>query len=273
MQSSTASKSHLRRFGVVLVLTLIASLAGCGDAADDPSPAEQSELSSPSGTITVSAASSLTGVLTQVGADFTDANPDAIVDFNFAASSTLATQIISGAPSDVFASADEANMDRLAAESLLDGEPVVFARNEMVIVTKPGNPQQITELADLAGAGVISLCGEEVPCGRYAAQILAEAGVEIPESSITRGDNVASTLAAVTRGDAVAAIVYATDSKASTDLVETVVIPAEVNVVVSYPIAVLSGSREAVVARAFVDYLTGAEAVAIFEEYGFLAPR
>ena len=84
-----------------------------------------------------------------------------------------------------------------------------------MIVTKPGNPEKIKTLADLANVRTVSLCGETVPCGKYAAQILQTAGVTIPETKVTRGQDVKATLAAVSPGDADAAIVYVTDAKAA----------------------------------------------------------
>ena len=155
-----------------------------------------------SGTITVSAAASLTEAFTKMGADFQKANPGTTVSFNFGPSSGLVTQIQGGAPADVFASADGANMIKLVNGGQVTAEPTVFAMNELVIVTKPGNPLKIRSLADLAKVNVLSLCADTVPCGKYAQQALTTAGVTIPAEKITKGADVKSTLAAVTTGDA-----------------------------------------------------------------------
>lgn len=224
------------------------------------------------GTITVSGATSLTGAFTEIADGFSEAHPDVEVTFNFDASSTLATQIIEGAPADVYASADEANMTKLTDEDLVAGEPEIFARNELVIVTKPGNPEGIETLADLAGVGVVSLCGEDVPCGKYAAAALANAGVAIDESNVTRGQNAGATLTAVAEGDAVAGIVYVTDAAAAGDSVEAVTIPADVNVLATYPIGVLAASGNAEVAAAFVAFVVGGEGQAVLAEHGFRPP-
>ena len=224
------------------------------------------------GTITVSAAASLREVFDQIGDGFSAANPGAEVTFNFDSSSTLSTQILEGAPADVYASADVANMTKLTDESLIAGDPEIFARNELVIITKPGNPQGIATLADLADAGVISLCGEDVPCGRYAKEALDNAGVTIPESSVTRGQNATAALAAVAEGDAVAGVVYVTDAASAGDTVEAVSIPSEVNVIATYPIGVLEASGDAEVAEAFMAYVLGDEGQAVLAENGFLPP-
>jgi molybdate transport system substrate-binding protein len=170
----------------------------------------------------------------------------------------------------VFASADGTNMTELTDAGEVDGEPETFARNELVIVTKPGNPTGIAGLEDLAGAGVVSLCGEDVPCGRYAQEALDEAGVSVPESNVTRGQNVAATLTAVTEGDAVAAVVYATDAISAGDAVERVDIAAEHQVFATYPIGALAGAGDADLARAFVDHVLGPEGQAVLEDHGFL---
>ena len=254
---------------LLVVLASIGSLgAGCGR--DDAAPTPASTLE---GAITVSAATSLKAAFTEIGDDFTTANPDVEVRFTFGASSALATQIREGAPSDLFASADEANMaELLTDEDLIAGEPEVFARNELVIITKPGNPAGITTLADLADAGVVALCGEEVPCGAYAAQALEASGVSIPESSVTRGQNVGATLTAVAEGDAVAGVVYVTDAEGAGETVDTVAIPAEHDVVATYPIGVLTAAPNGEVAEAFVAYVLGDEGRAVLEEHGFLPP-
>lgn len=257
---------------VVFVAGLVAT--GCGSDADSTSSSSTSSAEAPdfTGAITVSAAASLTEAFAEIGDDFQQANPEASATFNFGSSGTLATQIQQGAPADGFASADEANMDELATAGLIAGEPTVFARNRLVIVTKPGNPEQVEDLSDLAGLGVVSLCGVDVPCGKYADQILATAAVTLPTDRITRGQDVKTTLGAVTTGDADAAIVYATDAKSAGDAVDTVTIPDAQNVIAVYPIAVIAASTNPPTSRAFIDFVTGPEGQATLRSFGFLPP-
>ena len=106
----------------------------------------------------MSAAASLTEVFTKMGADFQKANKGTTVTFNFAASSALATQIQGGAPADVFASADGANMQKVVNTGQVTADPVDFTANLLTIVVKPGNPKGVKSLADLAKIGTISLC-------------------------------------------------------------------------------------------------------------------
>jgi molybdate transport system substrate-binding protein len=252
----------------VSVLVLLGTVVGCAD--DDDRPERSS--SALGGTITVSAAASLADAFTELGEDFEAANVDVDVELTFDSSSALADQLLEGARADVFASADEAAMSRLTDEGLIAGDAQVFARNLLAIVTRAGNPEGVADLADLADVGVVALCGEDAPCGRYATDVLDRAGVSIPESSVTRGQNAQATLTAVSEGDALAGIVYVTDAEAAGDTVETVDIPADVNTVAVYPIGVLAGSERDAAARAFVQLVLGDRGQAVLEEHGFLPP-
>lgn len=225
-----------------------------------------------SGTITVSAAASLTEAFTKLGADFQKANPGTTVTFNFGASSALVTQIQGGAPADVFASADGTNMQKLVSGGQVTAEPTVFAANELIIVVKQGNPAKVKSLADLADLGILSLCADTVPCGKYAAQALAQAGVTIPPDKITKSADVKSTLAAVSTGDADAAIVYTTDAKAAGTSVQAVRIPAWLNVYAVYPIAPIASAQNQDLATAFVKYTVSPAGQKTLASYGFLPP-
>ena len=208
------------RFGFAILAVSAVFIAACSDDSTSSSSSSSSSTTAKAaapikGDLTVSAAASLTGAFTQIGKDFHAANPDANVTFTFGSSGTLATQIIAGAPAGVFASADEANMQKVSGAKLVEGQPVDFATNKLIIVTKPGNPKNIKTLSDLSTVGVVSLCSLDAPCGKYAQQILDQAKVTIPANQITRGQDVKATLNAVTQGDAEAAIVYVTDAKAA----------------------------------------------------------
>ncbi len=277
--SEAPVSSRARRAALAFVAASFLLLAACGSDSTTSSGSTTSVGSSDTttpaaatGTATVSAAASLTEAFTEIGADYESTHPDTTITFSFDSSSTLATQILEGAPADLFASADTTNMTKLTDADEVAGEPQVFARNRLVIVTKPGNPAGITSLADLADAGVISLCGEEVPCGRFAAQALEKAGVTIAESSVTRGQNVKTTLTAVTEGDAVAGIVYVTDAATAGDAVDTVEIPDDVNVIAVYPIGVLVDARNPDLAADFLAYVLSPEGQAVLGSYGFLPP-
>lgn len=166
------------------------------------------------GELTVAAAASLTEAFVEIGEGF-EAACGGTVAFTFDSSGRLAQQVADGAPIDVFASADAISLERVEDEDLVEGTSAVFARNRLVAITRPGNPQGIEALADLADAdlGVIALCAEQAACGRLAAQAVERAGVVLDEGSVTRGQNATATATAVARGDAVAGLVFSTDAR------------------------------------------------------------
>ena len=250
-------------------------MSGCGgdDASNDASSTDAPPVDPGAvGEVTVSAAASLTDVFEQIGDAFVMANPDAEVTFNFGSSGQLSTQIVEGAPADVAAFADTAPMDALDDADVLAAPPEIFATNELVLVTPPGNPAGLRSLADLPGAGIVSLCVETAPCGKFASQLLSVARVTLDEAAVSRGQDVRSTLTAVTEGDADAAIVYVTDAAAAGDAVEVVTVPEAADVVATYPIAALAAAAAPEVARSFVDFVLGEEGQRLLSEAGFGPP-
>jgi molybdate transport system substrate-binding protein len=254
-----------RTVAVLGLLVLTAS------ACDDDGGGGSSNTDELSGDITVSAAASLTDAFEAIGEDFESRRPDTDVTFNFGSSSTLATQIEEGAPVDVFASASTTAMGLITDEGLAQDQPVVFARNKLEIAVEPANPLGIESLADLASADVtLVLCAETVPCGQYADQALANAGVEVTPAS--REIDVRAALSKVELGEADAAIVYESDIVSAGGGVDGVDIPDDENVVATYPVAVIADTGNLAVANAFVGAVTSREGQALLSEYGFLRP-
>jgi molybdate transport system substrate-binding protein len=269
-------RSSIRLLFVSLSLLVAVPVAACGSSSTGSSTGTSTGTggagSSATGSLTVSAAASLTGAFTTIVHDFEQANPGATVTVNFGSSGQLESQIESGAPADVAAFADEVTMAKLADQQLLATPARVFATNELVIVTKPGNPSSITSLADLAAAGTVALCATTAPCGRYAAQVLQQAGVTIPTSHVTQGQDVKTTLAAVADGDAVAGIVYLTDARAAGAKVATVTIPPDQNAVARYPLGVLASTPSRALADAFSAWVLGPQGQAALASAGFGPP-
>jgi molybdate transport system substrate-binding protein len=215
--------------------------------------------------VTVFAASSLTGAFTALA----KSDPSLDVTFNFGASSTLATQIAQGGSADVFASADDASMRRVAGSV---GSPSAFARNELEIVVAKHNPKHIRTLADLATPGLlVALCARQVPCGALADEALAKAHAAVRSPS--REENVKAVLAKVELGEADAGIVYVTDVKSAGANAEGVAIPDASNVTTTYPIAILRHSSHKAAARAFVRLVLSAAGRRVLRRSGFLPPR
>jgi molybdate transport system substrate-binding protein len=239
---------------------LVVLAAGCGDGGAGTSP-----------TITVFAAASLSNAFTELGEAFTSANPGTAVTFNFAASSALVAQIGQGAPADVYASADLINMTTLGEAGHLAGEPVVFTTNLAQIIVEPRNPQGITGVADLADEDLIVIsCAPEVPCGRYAEEVLDNAGVTVRFASFE--ENPRAVVSKVTLGEADAGIVYVTDVIAAGDAATGVEIPTAINVIAEYPIVVTRDAKSPQAAQAFIDFVLSNDGQAILESYGFGAP-
>ena len=225
----------------------------------------------PSGEITVFAASSLTESFDAIAKQFEKKYPDVTVKFNYDASSNLATQINQGAPADVFASADQDNLQKTIDSGAVTPPPVVFTKNRLEIAVEKGNPKKIKSLADLQKSGlVVVLCADQVPCGKYAAQSLAMAGVTINPSS--KEENAKATLSKVSIGEADASIVYVTDVKASKGTTSGVKIADKQNVIATYPMGVVKESQNATAAKAWVQYVTSKDGQKTLRKFGFLPP-
>jgi molybdate transport system substrate-binding protein len=261
----------MRLLAVACVPALM--LAACGDDDDDDSastteaPAEESTLE---GDLAVFAAASLTDAFDEVGAAFEEANPDVSIEFNYGASSALREQILAGAPADVFASANTSNMDQVV-ETGAATDPQDFVTNQLQIVVPAENPGGVAGLDDFANADLlIGLCAEEVPCGEFGREALANA--EVTPSVDTNEPDVRALLTKVEAGELDAGIVYVTDVLAAGDAVEGIDIPADVNVTATYPIAALSEAGNAEVAAAFVEFVLSDDGQEILESYGFGSP-
>jgi molybdate transport system substrate-binding protein len=223
------------------------------------------------GDVTVFAGSSLTDAFKRVGADLGKANADARFTFNFGSSSTLATQITNGAPADVFASADDANMQKVVDAKLTDGVPLTFATNRLQIAVAPGNPKKVGGLADLARPDVVLvLAAPTVPAGKYALDALAKAGVTA--KPVSQEVDVRAVLNKVSLGEADAGVVYVSDVKSSGNRVAGVDIPDRYQVVALYPVAVVKNSRNTALAHRFIDYLVSPNGQKILAEFGFSKP-
>jgi molybdate transport system substrate-binding protein len=225
----------------------------------------------PSGEITIFAASSLTESFDAMAKQFEKKDPDVSVKFDYDASSNLATQINQGAPADVFASADQDNLQKTIDSGAVTPPAVVFAKNRLEIAVEKGNPKKIKSLADLQKSGlVVVLCADQVPCGKYAAQSLAMAGVTINPSS--KEENAKATLSKVSIGEADASIVYVTDVKASKGTTSGVKIADKQNVIATYPMGVVKESQNATAAKAWVQYVTSKDGQKTLRKFGFLPP-
>jgi molybdate transport system substrate-binding protein len=245
-----------------IVITLALLAAACSSSGTSSSNGKLH------GSITVDAAASLTEAFTTLEARFEKAHPGSKITLNFGASSELATQIENGANVDVFASASKKNMAALKSKA---GRPIDFVKNTMEIAVPPNNPAKIAGVADLARSGVkVAVCDPAVPCGDVARQVFANATITVkPVASLA---DVKSTLAAVESGEVDAGMVYVTDVRAADGKVKGIAIPADVNASTTYPIALLTASKNVPLAKAWVDYVVSADGRKVLKADGFLLP-
>ena len=224
-------------------------------------------------TLTVSAAASLTDAFSDIGKTFEAEHDGVTVSFNFGPSDGLVGQIDEGAPVDVFASASPRWMDAVDTDGPGVTDRRDFARNRLAVIVPSDNPARITGIGDLGERGVkLVLAAEGVPAGDYAREALASAGVEDAALAnvVSNEQDVKGVVTKVLSGDADAGIVYVTDVTADVSgLVKLIGIPDDVNVIATYPIAVVSGTKEAGLARSFVDLVLGAGQRTL-ARYGFL---
>lgn len=267
------------RAGSLLALALAAVLTSCaatvGD--EDPNAPAAEGPSTPNleaAEVIVLAAASLTEAFDELATRFEMANPSVEITVGYGGSGALATQILEGAPADVFASAAEQPMQQVV-DGGLAAEPRVFASNTLELVVPSGNPGDVSGLDDLANADLrIALCDSSVPCGAASATLLANEGVTA--SPDTLESDVKAVLAKVSLGEVDAALVYRTDVRSAGDAVEGIEVPAAADVVNRYPIAAVTGAEATAAERAasdaFVAFVTGEAGRDVLEAHGFGAP-
>jgi molybdate transport system substrate-binding protein len=257
----------MRRIAIAVVSLAIVVLPACSSNDNGGSTSQT--------TLTVLAASSLTEAFGRIGADFEKAHNGVTVRFSFGPSDGLAQQIQAGGPTDVFASASPTWMDAVAKDPGVDGR-VDFARNRLVVVTPIDDPGHVSSIDDLATPGLkLVLAATGVPAGDYAREILKNAGISKPALAnvVSNEEDVKAVIQKVVLDEADAGIVYVTDvTPAVQSEVREVPIPANVNVIATYPIAVVSSSAHASLAAGFVTYVSGTAGERALASFGFMPP-
>jgi molybdate transport system substrate-binding protein len=257
---------------LALIAMPIMLIAACGGArGGETTTTGAATGTSLQGELLVSAAASLADAFAELGSEFEATHPGVDVHLNLGGSASLRQQVLEGAPADVFASADTANMARVVDAGETTGDPVIFARNRMEIAVPAGNPARITGLDDFANDELlIGLCAEQVPCGAYAREVLKNAGVT--PSVDSNEPDVRALLTKVEAGELDAGITYLTDVLSTGGGVEGLAVPEDVNVVADYPISTLAGAPNPEVAARFVAFVLSGQGQAILDGYGFSSP-
>lgn len=265
------------------ILAIALLLAGCSATPPAQTTSPLASSAPAAATLTVLAAASLSDAFGELGAQFKAANPGVEIVYSFAGSQQLAAQILEGAPADVFASANQRQIDAVVTGGrIAPGAAQVFARNRLTIVTPQDNPASLESLADLARPGVkLILADRGVPVGQYSLDLLARASSlpaytaayspTVLANVVSYEDNVRSVLAKVILGEADAGIVYTSDVAREAAKVRQVAIPDELNTIAIYPIAPITDSRQPELARRFIDYVRSPEGQQILVRYGFIA--
>jgi molybdate transport system substrate-binding protein len=247
---------------VLIAVLSLALISGCGSS-EQPAAEHQK--------IMVFAAASLKKSFSDIAEQFKTENPGASVEFSFAGSSDLVTQLTQGANADVFASADAKNMDKATQAGLLAGDPVNFASNTLTIAVAPGNPKKVSSFKDLTQPGLnVVVCAPQVPCGSATQKVEQATGVTL--NPVSEESSVADVLNKVTSGQADAGLVYVTDAKGAGDKVAAVPFPEAAAAVNTYPIAVLMGATNPELARKFIDLVTGESGQKALTAAGFAKP-
>ncbi len=251
------------RIAVVATATIMLALA--------PSAMAAQKANGPTGTVTVSAAASLTDVLPVIARAFEKRFPGVIVKFNFGGSSALVEQVIAGAPVDVIATASESTLWK-ATNLGLTRRPLLFAKNTMAIAMPKDNPARVRQLSDLQNPGVlVGLCAASVPCGSAANQVIAKSALNV--KPVTLELDVRALLGKIIAGELDAGIVYVTDIRSAGNSISSVAIPRAQNVVTTYPVAAVTDAPNPAAAAAFVSYLRYTpSAQGILRAYGFAKP-
>lgn len=247
---------------VTFLLVVLTSLVAC-----DGKKEEEEK------TIDVFAAASLTDCMQDLGAKFSEKNPTIKVQFNFDSSGTLQTQIMEGAPCDVFVSAAQKQMNGLEEDGLIDKDTRFdLLVNKVVLIVPKGSDLGLTDFEGVADPKVerIALGDASVPVGQYAEEIFKHLNLwDSLQDKITFGNNVRIVLGYVESGDVSCGVVYKTDAAIS-DKVEIVAeAPADSHKPVIYPAAIVKDAKEKESGKLFLDFLKTDDAAAIFEKYGF----
>jgi len=263
---------------LLLACLLWTAALGC----KDPAPERAPRLATPTPAedhLVVFAAASLRDAFSALGESFERAHAGVELTFNFAGTQELRTQIEHGAAVDVFASADERHMSELARAGRVRA-PRVFARNEPVVVVAKEQIGTLRAFSDLPHAQTIVIGAAQVPIGRYTRQVLDRASVSldphfranVEARVVSHEPNVKQVLVKVMLGEADAAIVYRSDVNGTSRQVGVLAIPAEINVIAEYPIAVVAEAAHPTLAREWIAFVLSDAGRAALVRAGFLTP-
>jgi molybdate transport system substrate-binding protein len=268
---------HLCLLATSMLAIVLVGLTSCGQ--DSNNSGSDGGTKKQGGTLTIFAASSLIDAFSELGKTFEKQNEGVEVKQSFESSSTLLTQIQQGAPADVFASAAQEEMDTAVKDGLVAGKPEVFVKNREIIMVPNDNPANIKEFRDVANPGVrLVLAQTEVPAADYALQILDKANArygddfekQVLSNLVSRESDVRASVNRVVVGDTDATFGYKSDYTPDIrNRVKVVPIPPDLNIIATYPIAVLEDAKDPVLAKKWVELVTSKEGQCVLKKWNF----
>lgn len=256
-----------RIFGLLAVFILFVSACDSSESADESGDAEALE-----GTITVSAAASLTDAMNDIAKIFTEKHPEVQVDYNFGGSGALQQQIIQGAPADIFFSASEEHFQTVIDAGYIDKEnSAELLENELILIT-PEENDTVSSFDNLNAAERIAVgTPESVPAGAYSEEELESMGVlEALEEKFVYTEDVRAVLNYVETGNVDAGLVYRTDAETSEGVEIADTVPKDNHEAITYPVGMINDSKNPEAAQKFYDFIQSEEALEVFKDYGFV---
>jgi molybdate transport system substrate-binding protein len=264
----------MKRRALILLLACLCLvlLVGCKKEESKEEANTQTSSDNTAIELTISAAASLQNALEEIKTIYEKANPDVTLTYNFGSSGALQQQIEQGAPTDIFMSAANKQMDTLKDKRLMVDDTISsLLKNEVVLITPKDSTLDITSFDDILKAKVIALGDpESVPAGQYAEQVFSSIGIlDKVKEQATYAKDVTEVLTWVSTGNAEAGVVYQTDALSTNDVKIIANAPEGSHDDVVYPVGVVKASKEAQASKAFLNYLRTEEAMQIFVKYGF----
>lgn len=279
-----------------LVLAALLCAAGCtgtGTGTTTPTPTTvpattaavttaPPTTTAPASELTVFAAASLRDAFNETARRFEANHTGTKVVLNFDGSQVLRTQLQQGAQADVFASANWAQMNLSKGDGRMTNDSVIlFCHNRLAILVPAANPAKITDLKDLANAGVKVVIGTpDVPVGSYARQLLnrtvndptygPDFKTKVLANVVSEETNVNSLATKIVLGEADVGIAYASDVPAAQlGKVTVIELPTAYQVIADYPIGIVKETKDRATAQAFIDFALSATGQAVLQKYGF----
>jgi len=255
------------RSRLLLVVLALLVAAGCGSSSGSGSSSGGSSALS-GGRLVVFAASSLIDAFPKIATTFQQQHPGWKVEFEFLGSDQLAAQIEQGDPADVFAAASTKYPEQLQSQNLL-GKTTNFATNTLVLATPADNPAGITSVNNIGNAKLV-VGDPSVPIGAYTLTVLDNLGIKPSSLNIVSQEaKVTDIVTKLELGEADAGFIYTSDAKTAGDKLKSFQLPASAQATATYPIGIVTGSKNAKAAQQWIDLVMSPQGQQVLVSDGF----